>query len=388
MSQIGKMNTQMTLRDDIKAEAKHLGFALCGITSPLPPRHYPVFEQWLSTGRHGTMAYLATERARKRRENPSLILESCQSVLAFGIRYPSPLEVPTEMTLEPHGRIASYAWGDDYHWIIPARLHQLVDHLEKIIGKRVDRLTYTDTGPILEREFAQAAGLGWIGKNTCLISPTQGSYFLLAEIFSNVEIEPDPPFMPDRCGSCTRCITACPTHCIMPDRTLNAKRCISYLTIEHKGAISPDLRQLMNNWIFGCDICQAVCPWNTRFSHPEGEPAFTARSGMPRPALRPELHLTPQGFNQKFNHSPVLRAKRRGYLRNIAIALGNAKDPASVSDLANILLSEIEPLVRAHAAWALGQIGTRAAGYSLENAYNREVDPSVLLEIETARSLI
>jgi epoxyqueuosine reductase len=356
--------------------------------SPTPPLHYPVYEKWLSAGRQGTMAYLATERARQRRANPSLILEDCQSVLVLGIRYPSPLEIPADKTAEPHGRVASYAWGDDYHWVIPARLDQLIGRLEKIIGKPVDRRAYTDTGPILEREFSQAAGLGWIGKNTCLISPTQGSYFLLAEIFLNVGIEPDPPFLPDRCGSCTRCITACPTHCIMPDRTLDANRCISYLTIEHKGTIAPDLRPLMGDWIFGCDVCQAVCPWNIRFTHPDSEPVFAARPDVPRPTLRSELYLTPQEFNRKFRRSPVLRAKRRGYLRNIAITLGNAKDPAGVSDLANALLSDTEPLVRAHAAWALGQIGTQEARLNLESAHKREVDPAVLLEIETASSLI
>ena len=306
----------------------------------------------------------------------------------MGIRYPAPLEIPADKTSELHGRVASYAWGDDYHWIIPPLLDQLVGRLEKIIGRPVDRRTYTDTGPILEREFSQAAGLGWIGKNTCLISPTQGSYFLLAEIFLNVEIEPDPPFLPDRCGSCTRCITACPTHCIMSDRTLDAKRCISYLTIEQKGMVAPVLRPLIGNWIFGCDVCQTVCPWNVRFTRPNYAPVFAAHPDVPQPALSSELHLTPQEFNRKFRRSPVLRAKRRGYLRNIAIALGNAKDPAGVADLANALLSEIEPLVRAHAAWALGQIGTQAARLSLESAFKREFDPAVLSEIETASALI
>ena len=382
------MNAQNTLRDDIKAEAARLGFVLCGITPPTTPQHYPVYQKWLSAGRHGTMAYLATERARQRRADPSLILEHCQSVLGLGIRYPSPIEIPVVNSSELRGRVASYACGDDYHWVIPPRLDQLVGRLEQIIGKTVDRRSYTDTGPILERDFSQAAGLGWIGKNTCLISPTQGSYFLLAEIFLDVEIEPDPPFLPDRCGSCTRCITACPTHCILPDRTLDANRCISYLTIEHKGTIAPDLRPLMGDWVFGCDVCQAVCPWNIRFTHPGSEPAFAARPGVARPALLSDLYLTPQEFNRKFRRSPLLRAKRRGYLRNITIALGNAKDPSSISDLANILLTELEPSVRAHAAWALGQIGTPEARLNLDHAHKNEIDPAVLLEIETARSLI
>ena len=193
--------------------------------------------------------------------------------------------------------------------------------------------------------------------------------------------------MPDRCGSCVRCITACPTHCILPDRTLDANRCISYLTIEQKGSIAPELRPLLGDWIFGCDICQAVCPWNIRFTRSESDPAFSARPNVPHPALHAELQLTPQEFNQKFKRSPVLRTKRRGYLRNVAIALGNAKDSDSVSDLTNALLSNTEPLVRAHAAWALGQIGTKAARRGLERALKGEIDLAVSLEIETARLL-
>jgi epoxyqueuosine reductase len=382
------MDSQVTLRDDIKAEAARLGFTLFGITSPETPLHYPVYEKWLSEGRYGTMAYLATERARQRRKNPSLILENCRSILTCGVRYPAPLNTPPETTLEPHGRIASYAWGEDYHLVIPARLDQLAVRLEKIIGKTVSQRAYTDTGPILERDFSQAAGMGWTGKNTCLISPTQGSFYLLAEVFINVEIEPDQPFVADRCGSCTRCITACPTHCILPDRTLDANRCISYLTIEHKGSIASGLRPLMGDWIFGCDVCQAVCPWNTRFARSESDPALAAHQDLPWPNLRSELALTPQEFNQKFRRSPVLRAKRKGYLRNVAIALGNAKDPACIPDLKNALILNNEPLVRAHAAWALGQIGTQPARLGLEHAQKIEGDPAVLLEIETARSQI
>ncbi len=382
------MNAHTTVRDDIKAEADRLGFTLYGITLPTPPLHYPVYEKWLADGRQGTMAYLNTERARQRRANPAPILAGCQSILVFGMRYPAPLKVLAGENAEPHGKIASYAWGEDYHWVIPARLDQLIGRLEKIIGQTLNQRAYTDTGPILERDFAQAAGLGWIGKNTCLISPTQGSYFLLAEVLLNVEIEPDRPFVPDRCGSCSRCIKACPTHCILSDRTLDARRCISYLTIEHKGLIAPDLRPLMGDWIFGCDVCQTVCPWNIRFTHSASEPAFSMSLDIAWPVLHSELTLSLQEFNRKFRRSPVLRTKRRGYLRNIAIALGNAKDPASVPELTNILLLEAEPSVRAHAAWALGQIGTQKARQGLESAQKTEKDPAVLFEIKTARSLI
>ncbi|MDR3576250.1 MAG: tRNA epoxyqueuosine(34) reductase QueG [Anaerolineaceae bacterium] len=376
----------MNLRDDIKAEAARLGFTLCGITSPATPVHYPVYEKWLSEGHLGTMAYLATDRARQRRKNPSLILEDCQSILTLGIRYPAPDEMPGDKTTEPRGKVASYAWGEDYHWVLPPRLDQLVNRLEKIIGGSFSQRSYTDTGPVLERDLCQASGLGWIGKNTCLISPTQGSYFLLAEIFLNAAIESDSPFVPDRCGSCTRCITACPTHCILPDRTLDANRCISYLTIENKGSVERELRPFMGNWIFGCDICQAICPWNMRFTRSDSDPAFTARPDVANPALFTELNLTKEEFNRKFRRSPILRTKWRGYLRNVAVAIGNSKDADGVTALREALVSNPEPLVRGHAAWALGQIGTAAAILALENAQKYETDLAVSLEIESARS--
>jgi epoxyqueuosine reductase len=182
---------------------------------------------------------------------------------------------------------------------------------------------YTDTGPLLERDLAQRAGLGWIGKNTCLINPKQGSYFLLAEILLGLELEPDPPFTTDHCGTCTRCIEACPTECILPDRTIDARRCISYLTIELKDDIPEELRPLLGEWVFGCDVCQMVCPWN-RFASPEGDAAFSPRPGRANPEPDPRAGADPEAFNRKFKNSPVKRAKRRGYLRNVAVATGNS----------------------------------------------------------------
>jgi epoxyqueuosine reductase len=199
--------------------------------------------------------------------------------------------------------------------------------------------------------------LGWIGKNTCLINPKQGSYFLLAEILVGIELEPDLPFTADRCGTCTRCIRACPTGCILPNRTLDARRCISYLTIENKGEIPPELRMQMGNWAFGCDICQMVCPWN-RFSAKEYDQALAAYPGQPNPDLRAELMLTPQDFNRKFKESPIQRARRRGYLRNVAVALGNSGNPAGEPALERAL-QDNEALVRSHADWALIQIRKR-----------------------------
>ncbi len=255
------------------------------------------------------------------------------------------------------GRIAAYASGDDYHLVLPARLQAMVEFIESQVGHPVSNRWYTDTGPILERDLAQRAGLGWIGKNTCLINPKQGSYFLLAEIFLDLELEPDAPFETDHCGTCTRCIDACPTDCILPDRTIDAGRCISYLTIELKDRIPTDLRPLLDNWIFGCDICQTVCPWN-RFAAPQGDPAFGASSDSPQPDLARELQLTRADFNRKFKNSPVRRTKRRGYLRNVAVALGNAGTAKDLPALEEAL-NDSEPLVSEHAAWAIERINKR-----------------------------
>ena len=338
----------------VKNEARHLGFALVGITPPEQPPHVSAYENWLKLGRHGSMDYLASERGRTGRGEPLTILPECRSMLMLGIRYPDPKTGKPNTKAGPTGRIAAYAWGLDYHLVLPKRLKALAMFIEQKAGQPVPQRWYTDTGPILERDLAQRAGLGWIGKNTCLINPELGSYFLLAEILLGIELEPDPPFTADRCGTCTRCIEACPTHCILLDRTLDARRCIAYLTIENKGEIPPDLRPQMGNWTFGCDVCQVVCPWN-RFATNEYDPDFTAYPGRPNPDLTADLKLTPQRFNQKFKDSPVQRAHRAGYLRNTAIALGNSGSTAGIPALESALQDEA-PLVRTHAEWALQQI--------------------------------
>jgi len=371
-----------SIRDDIQAEAETLGFSLAGIVAPQPPVHLSVFERWLDQGKHGAMAYLATPHSLRRRADPGSILPEARSVLSLAALYSSPLNFPEEpRTGAIHGRVAAYAWGEDYHAVLPPRLDQLAGRIAKILDRPVKQKRYTDTGPILERDLAQQAGLGWIGKNTCLISPQIGSFFFLAELFVDAELEPDPSFPYDRCGSCQRCIQACPTACIAPDRTIDAAHCISYQTIENKAEIPLDLRPQMGDWVFGCDVCQEVCPWNIRFAPASGDPTFSPRPTIPRPDLVAELKLTPQEFNRKFKNSPVLRARRRGYLRNVAVALGNQPDPDSVPALAEALLSEPEPLVRAHAAWALGRITHPSAPRALAKAATSETDPDVLIEI-------
>jgi epoxyqueuosine reductase len=344
------------VKEAIKEKARQLGFILAGVTTPEPPPHYSTFENWLAQGHHGTMDYLANDRSRTRRADPREILPECKSILVLATPYNPPLPMRDDKALHQEGpggrgQIASYAWGDDYHDILPARMKELVQFIEEQAGGPIKNRWYTDSGPILERDLAQRAGIGWIGKNTCLIHPKHGSYFLLSEIFLDLVLEPDPPFITDHCGTCTRCIDACPTDCILPNRTIDASRCISYLTIELKDDVPTELRDKMGNWVFGCDICQMVCPWN-RFAE-EGDPAFEEKGSLH--SLTEELTISTQEFNQRFKRSPIKRAKRRGYLRNAAVALGNTGDMLALPVLQNALNDE-EPMVREHAQWAINKI--------------------------------
>lgn len=376
-------NPQTRIKDFIKAEANRLGFDLIGFTNPSPPQSFAIFENWLAQGRHAGMAYLARPDAVERRANPQLILPGVKTIVVVALRYPRPQDAPA-FPAQPTGKIAAYAWGEDYHQTIPQRLSELVHRLREETQTPFEWKILTDSGPVLERDLAQRAGLGWIGKNGCLINPRLGSYFLLGELFLTLEIEPDQPFETDHCGSCQRCIQSCPTHCILPDRTLDAGRCISYLTIENKGAIPPNLREAVGEWVFGCDICQQVCPWNLRFARPQNDPAFYPNPELSRPHLIREIRLSPGGFNEKFNNTPVKRAKRRGFLRNVAVALGNAGGADALLVLGECIRSESEPLVRAHMVWALGQIGGDTAVETLERALQIETDPLVIAEINLA----
>jgi epoxyqueuosine reductase len=341
----------VNLKQTIEQEARRLGFALAGFTTPEPPPHLQAWQTWLDRERHGSMNYMSDPR----RAAPRLLLPKCKTILVLAIRYDSPPPVWEGLGVgSEHGRVAAYAWGADYHNILAERLEALAAFITRQADEPATCRWYTDTGPLLERDLAQRAGLGWIGKNTCLIHPKIGTYFFLAEILLSLYLEPDAPFTADRCGTCTRCIQACPTGALLPDRTMDARCCISYLTIENKASIPPDLRPGMGNWVFGCDLCQMACPWN-RHPAPGPDPAFTPRTGIPSPNLVAELALTPQEFNRKFKDSPIQRARRRGYLRNIVVALGNTGGPDSIPALEKALQDD-EPLVREHAAWALEQI--------------------------------
>jgi epoxyqueuosine reductase len=346
----------------IKEKARQLGFYLAGVTTPEPPSHFSTFENWLAQGHHGTMDYLATDRSRARRADPHAILPECKSILVLA----TPYSPPSPVRRGAGGKVASYARGDDYHDILPARMKELVQFIEEQVGGPIRNRRYTDTGPILERDLAQRAGIGWIGKNTCLIHPKHGSYFLLSEILLDLVLEPDPPFITDHCGTCTRCIEACPTDCILPNRTIDAARCISYLTIELKDGVPVELREKIGDWVFGCDICQMVCPWN-RFAG-EADPAFEEKD--PLHSLTEELTISTQEFNQRFKRSPIKRAKRRGYLRNVAVALGNTGNMLALPVLQNAL-NNIEPMVQEHAQWAIDKI-TRRGGRPTTNEERNE----------------
>jgi epoxyqueuosine reductase len=354
----------ITLEDDIKQEARRLGFVLAGVTTPDAPSHFATFGSWIDLGRHGHMGYLATERSRRCRANPLEILPECKSILVLALPYGKPAESARGHTQSEaagsRARVAAYAWGRDYHDVIPALLRELVAFIERRAGRPVLNRCYTDTGPLLERDLAQRAGLGWIGKNTCLINPRMGSYFLLAEILLDLELRPDAALQTDHCGTCSRCITSCPTECILPDRTIDARRCISYLTIENRDAIPLELRSRVGSWIFGCDICQTVCPWN-RFAPSQGEPALAGDASGGSLILAEQLRLSKVDFAKRARGTPLRRAKHSGFMRNAAVAAGNVSE-ADVKPLLEQLAHSGDPLIEENAVWALAQITNRNGG--------------------------
>jgi len=309
------------LTQRIKARALALGFDLVGVARVAPSDYADFYQAWLARGYAGEMLYLARPDAIAKRRDPRLILREARSAVVVALNYYQGLyESPGG---GPRGRVARYAWGDDYHDLMWARLDALAAFIEAQVARPVLHRRYVDTGPLLERELAVRAGLGWFGKNTMLINPALGSWLLLGELLLELELVYDAPFGADHCGSCTRCIEACPSGCILPDRTLDASRCISYLTIELRREELPlELRPAVGDWIFGCDVCQEVCPWN-RFARPSEEPAFQPRPGMPAPLLSELLALQEKDFSRRFKGSPIKRAKWRGLQRNAGVALDN-----------------------------------------------------------------
>jgi epoxyqueuosine reductase len=303
-----------SLESAIKQRAGELGFDPVGITSLGPARTYAEFRAWLDQGYSGEMTYLP--RGADKRRDTRLPFEGVRSAIVVGLNYGGK---------QPTGTVARYARGADYHDVMIERLETLHEFVRERAGAPVRGKAYVDTGPILERDLAQRAGLGWIGKNTMLIHPRRGSFFFLGALLIDLDLRTDAPFDADRCGSCTRCLDACPTDAFVAPRTLDATRCISYLTIEHRSAIAPELQPLMGSLIYGCDICQDVCPWNHRFATETCDPALAARPENVQPDPAELVALTDETFGQRFKGSPIKRAKRSGLARNATIAIENAK---------------------------------------------------------------
>lgn len=368
----------VSLTEEIKAHAASLGFDLAGVTTADPPRHGDYYAEWIEQGLAGEMAYL--ERQIEKRQDPRKILQNARSLVVVAMNYRCPDPDPVSENT-PRGKIARYARGDDYHDVMKEKLLALLRFVQDRAGRPVEGKVYVDTGPVLEREFAVRAGLGWFGKHTNLIHKRVGSWLLIGEILLDIDLDPDGPEA-DHCGTCTLCLEACPTDAIIEPYVVDSRRCISYHTIELKGAIPLEYRAAMGDRVFGCDDCQDVCPWNRRA--PEtGHPAFAARPWNETPDLIEMLGLTPEAFRTRFKGSPVKRTKRRGLLRNAAVALGNTKDPGVVPALTDSL-GDDEPLVRGHAAWALGNVGGARALAELEKARKTEEDPWVVEEIDRA----
>lgn len=347
------MTNLRTLKDRLKTEAEGLGFTHIGIAAAQPAPHFESYLAWLDAGYHAGMGYLSRQDTVTKRGDPQLILEDCQRVICLALPYHLP-ETSLGKPEKGLGRISSYALTKDYHDIILDKLAHLEAFIQKNTENKISLRSYVDTGPILERSFASKAGIGIAGKNTCLLIQGAGSYFFLAEILTDLPLPVDEPFSRDLCGSCTRCIDACPTSCILSDRTLDANRCISYLTIENKDIIPDNLKSGIGNWLFGCDVCQMVCPHNAR----EHEQALSL--GEPKlpelPKLIPLFDLNDESFTIQFGDTPLSRARRKGILRNAAIVLGNQREREALPALRNALAQEDDPVILDACRWAVNQI--------------------------------
>jgi len=358
----------------VRSVASQAGFALVGFSRIAPLRDREEFySRWLNEGRHGSMTYLAREPAR--RFDPRRIDSRFRSVVSLGWSYDPPSTPDIDWRAELRGRIAAYALGRDYHDYVLKAARVVAAAIESLRPGTITR-AYVDTGPVFEREWATQARLGWFGKNTMLLTRDRGSYFFLAEIFTDLEFDaPDAPYR-EHCGTCRHCLDLCPTQALDDGYLMEPRKCISYLTIENRGAIPLYLRPQIGMWLFGCDICQEVCPWN--------ESNLSAASEDLMPYLPDLLALDDAAFSRRFTKSAVKRSKRRGLLRNAAVVLGNTGNRDAVPILARTIENEPEPLVRSHAAWALGQLGGSAAKRALERARKHDADNSVVEEATAA----
>jgi epoxyqueuosine reductase len=332
--------------DEIRGIARECGFELAGVAAALPAPDRHRYHEWASAGFAGEMRYLTDHRAAVR-DDPRNLLPSARSIVCVGKLYQTPWPQTTQFNDDERGWISRYAWGDDYHDVMRRGLERLDARLRQIEPTLESRIC-VDTAPLLERTYARLAGLGWIGRNTCLINQQQGSWFFLGELLISAEIAPDSP-PPDRCGTCTRCIDACPTEAIPPGGGLDATRCISYFTIELRAPIPEFFREKIGPHLFGCDICQDVCPWNRR-APTTAPPEFGPRHFAPR--LEEMAALTEPEFRAMFRGTPVTRTRYRGFLRNVAIAMANTRNPRFRLPLESLATNE-DALVAEHARWAL-----------------------------------
>lgn len=371
-----------SLTERIRSEAARLGFDAVGFARAAEHPHIERLDAWLAHGRHGTMHWMAQDP--RRRADPRKVLHHARTVISVSASYyrgdwPDPNAIAERQTRTAlRGRIARYAWGRDYHKRLKRRLYALARAI-RALEPSARWVSYVDTGPVLDRAWAERAGIGWIGKNTNVITKGAGSWQFLGEILTDLEIQPGPPAR-NHCGSCARCIAACPTGAIVGPYELDARRCISYLTIEHRAAIPIELRPAIGTRIFGCDDCQEVCPWN-RFATPTANRDFAERPEQQTPELIPLLALDETGFTARFQGSALRRAGRTLFVRNVAVALGNLGDRRAVPALRSALLHDLDSLVRGHAAWALGAIGGPESLDALSEAQTREANQEVRREI-------
>jgi epoxyqueuosine reductase len=356
----------MNLAQRLKAEAARLGFNRVGIIRAAPSPTLNAYLDWINAGMHGAMRYLARADRAARRQDLAAILPGVRSLVVVALDY-STLRPPAHILDNPErGRISNYAWGMDYHDLMRPRLETLADWLQAQVHNAGHALTtrvYVDTGAVLERSHAQQAGLGFVGKNTMLIHPRAGSYFFLGELLATFDFEAwgdgsrvDAPHRETMCGRCTRCLAACPTNAFPRPYVLDARRCISYLTIELKGAIPQDLRPSMGNWVYGCDVCQEACPWN-RFAVQSVETDFfPASPDSVMPKLAELLALTDGSFRERFARSPILRIGRERLVRNACVAAGNSGQRVFLEPLRRLIQADTSPLVREHARWAIERL--------------------------------
>lgn len=370
----------LTLTQRIQAHAHELGFELVGIIPAARSETIARYRQWVKNGYAGEMHYL--EKHLPLKTDVRQLLAEAKSVISLAMNYYT-VDPPKALAEDPErGQISRYAWGDDYHELIRKRLLALVQFIKQAAEAELKTRVCVDTAPVIEREYAQKAGIGWIGKNTNLIHWQSGSWYFLSEILVSVALESETPTLRGSCGTCTRCIEECPTDAIIEPNLLDSRLCISYLTIELKESIPKQLRPKMGNLIFGCDICQEVCPWNSK-AVPTPEPGFHPRDGNLAPKLLSLIGMTQQEFSRRFKGSPIKRAKRRGFLRNVLVAIGNWGDRRAVPVLKSALADD-EPLIRSHAAWALGRIGGDIARRILQTRLTVETQTKVITEIQDA----